>query len=70
MNATQLDERGIIEACPSCGQKNRIQYGRLGSVVRCGQCKTELPQLDVPIEIDEEVAFDSLVETSSLPVLV
>ena len=29
----QLDDRGIVVACPSCGKKNRIQYERLGDPV-------------------------------------
>ncbi len=70
MNGTQLDEQGVIENCPSCGQKNRVQFGRLGDAARCGRCKTELPRLDAPVEIDEEHAFDSLTSRSSLPVLV
>ena len=38
---TGLDDRGIIVACPACGQKNRLRYERLGDSVRCGQCKHE-----------------------------
>src|SRR5258706_11307432 len=70
MNATQLDDRGVIETCSNCGQKSRVQFSRLGSVVRCGSCKTELPPLVSPIEINDEDDFESLTAASSLPVLV
>src|SRR5437868_5099952 len=70
MSATQLDDRGVIETCPKCGQKNRVEFSRLESVVRCGSCKTELPPLASPIEIDDEETFESLTAASSLPVLV
>jgi thioredoxin 2 len=70
MSATQLDDRGVIEKCPKCGQKNRVQFSSLGSVTRCGQCKTDLPPLASPIEINDEDTFESLTSASSLPVLV
>jgi thioredoxin 2 len=70
MNATQLDEKGLIEACPHCGQKNRVAFAHLGEGARCGHCKEQLPRLELPIEIDEVEAFESLIETSNLPVLV
>jgi len=70
MNATRLDDKGIIEICPECGQRNRLSFSRLGAVARCGNCKRELPRLDAPIEIDEEIAFELLIGNSNLPVLV
>ena len=36
----RVDDRGLIVACPSCGQKNRLAYERLGDAVRCGKCKS------------------------------
>ncbi len=47
-----------------------MQYASLGNPARCGRCKTELPRLDTPLEIDEEAAFASLTAHSILPVLV
>src|SRR5215472_8203605 len=70
MNATRLDDRGVIESCPHCGQKNRVSFGALGNVVRCGSCRTELPSLTSAIEIDDQDTFESFTETSRLPVLV
>src|SRR5436190_12640200 len=70
MNATHLDDKGVIESCPQCGQQNRVSYSNWGNAARCGKCKAELPALDVPLEIDEEMAFESLIGRSSMPVLV
>src|SRR4051794_27914815 len=70
MSATQLDERGVIEVCPNCGQKNRVPFSNLGSGVRCGRCKTDLPPLASTIEIGDEALFESLIGSSSMPVLV
>lgn len=70
MNATELDEKGLITVCGQCGQRNRIQFARLASVVRCGHCRSDLPKVDSPIEVHDEDRFDSLVEGSNLPVLV
>jgi len=70
MNATHLDEKGVIETCPECGQRNRVSFTRLGSTARCGKCKRDLPRLEAPLEIGEELAFESLIGNSNLPVLV
>ncbi len=67
---TQLDERGVIEMCPNCGQKNRVLFSALANSVRCGRCHTELSRLEAPLEIDGDGAFDSLLQEASLPVLV
>jgi thioredoxin 2 len=70
MNATKLDDRGVIEICPNCGQKNRVPFSALGGSAKCGRCKTEIPTLKHPIEIDTEENFDSLLKGTDLPVLV
>jgi thioredoxin 2 len=70
MNATSIDNKGVIRECPACGKRNRVQFSSLGNIVRCGGCKAELPRLDSPIEIAEEADFESLIGSSSLPVLV
>jgi len=38
----ELDDRGIIVSCGSCGKRNRLAYDRLGDTVQCGQCKERL----------------------------
>ncbi len=70
MSVTQLDERGIVKACPNCGQLNRLVFSSLSSRVRCGRCKELLPALSSHIDIDEEGLFDSLLRSASLPVVV
>jgi thioredoxin 2 len=70
MASAALDERGVIVACPSCGQKNRLAYDRLGSAVRCASCKHEIGAPAAPVEIDSTADFDRLVAQSSIPVVV
>jgi thioredoxin 2 len=66
----ELDNRGVVVACPSCGQKNRLAYERLGESVRCGKCKTAIGAPNQPIEVTSTADFDRLVAHSSLPVVV
>jgi thioredoxin 2 len=70
MADVEMDDRGLVVACPSCGQRNRLAYERLGDTVRCGQCKTSLTAPAVPIEMQQTADFDRLVAQSSLPVVV
>ena len=65
-----MDDRGLIVSCPSCGQKNRLAYERLGDEVRCGKCKQTLQSPAEPIELHSTADFDLLVARSSLPVVV
>jgi thioredoxin 2 len=67
---TELDERGLVQACPQCGKRNRMTYERLGQVFRCGSCRTELRPPHEPIEMKSEALFDALTGRSALPVLV
>jgi thioredoxin 2 len=70
MAAIEMDDRGVIVACASCGQKNRLTYERLDDEVRCGQCKQPLKAPGAPIEIHTTADFDRLVSRSSVPVVV
>jgi thioredoxin 2 len=65
-----FDDRGIVIACASCGQKNRLVFGRLGDVVRCATCKQTLSAPAEPIDIASSQDFDRLIAQSSLPVVV
>ena len=65
----QLDDRGVITACPSCGQKNRVIYARLDSEIRCAQCKQPIT-LTEPVSITTSGDFDRLVSQASVPLLV
>lgn len=64
------DDRGIIVACPACGQKNRRAYERLAHPVRCARCKQDLPAVGLPVEVGHASDFDRLVGAASLPVVV
>ena len=68
MSTMQLDQRGVITACPSCGQRNRIAFN--ARQARCGRCKADLPPAGEPIEIPDERAFDALIRGASEPVVV
>jgi thioredoxin 2 len=67
MSDVQMDERGLTSACPSCGQRNRVPYGR---DARCAKCKTMIPPPAVPIDVPTVAAFDALIAASALPVVV
>jgi thioredoxin 2 len=67
MSTIDMDDKGVIMTCPSCGQRNRVPYGR---TAKCGRCGTELPAANEPIEVPSAAAFDALVKDSKLPVVV
>jgi thioredoxin 2 len=70
MAAYDFDDRGIVTACASCGQRNRLLYDHLGTPQRCGQCKADLPPLSSPLEIQRSADFDRLLEKADVPVVV
>jgi thioredoxin 2 len=59
----------LIQACPSCGTKNRLAGSHLAEVGHCGSCKAELGPLSTPVDADPEL-FDELTAAASVPVLV
>lgn len=70
MSATfESDKRGLVRACPHCGQRNRLLYERLGGIFRCSKCHAELAPPGEPIEMPGETEFDALISKSALPVL-
>jgi len=70
MATVVMDDRGLIISCPSCGQKNRLVYERLGDHTRCGQCKQPLGAPAEPFDIHSSADFDRLVAHASVPVVV
>ena len=64
---TALDDRGLLETCGSCGQRNRIPFGK---TARCGKCGTALPDVAAPVDVPSVAAFDALVGASRVPVVV
>jgi len=59
----------VIRSCQSCQRKNRIAVEHLADTGRCGACKTALPPLDEPLQVDTET-FDEILRSSRVPVLV
>lgn len=68
MSGIQLDDRGLITACRSCGQRNRVMFK--AKETRCGRCKSALPPVAEPIEVPNARAFDALVRDAAQPVVV
>ena len=66
---SELDERGILLNCAKCGRRNRIRYEGLGQTFRCGQCQCGLQPVAEPVDVHHDLAFDALVNHSSVPVL-
>ena len=64
-----LDDKGVVLACARCGRKNRVPYARLGSAGTCGQCQTDLPAPDAPLDITQADQWDALA-AAPLPVVV
>ena len=59
----------IVRRCQSCGKANRIPAKHLADTGRCGACKTALPPIAEPIEVDA-AEFDEVIRESKVPVLV
>jgi thioredoxin 2 len=70
MAALEVDTRGLLVTCSSCGQKNRIAHERLEHSIRCGRCKNPLTPPATPLEATSAADFDLLVGHASLPVVV
>ena len=59
----------VIRVCKVCGRKNRIPAAHLADTGRCGACKSPLPPVDEPLEVDTQL-FDEIVANARVPVLV
>lgn len=77
MANAQLDSKGVLVTCPSCGQKNRIPFSRISGPpgsghprVQCGKCHSPLAAPGVPVETPDAAAFDAAVAQSDVPVVV
>jgi thioredoxin 2 len=65
-----LDAVGVVVGCQTCGQRNRLQYGRVAAETRCGKCKAALGPPAEPIEVPDAPTFDALVANARIPVVV
>ena len=59
----------VIRVCKNCEQKNRVPAKHLADAGRCGKCKTALPPVNEPLEVDPE-QFDEIAREARVPVLV
>jgi thioredoxin 2 len=66
----RLDANGVLVQCGSCGTTNRLQYAGLALATRCAKCHTDLPFPSEPIDVQDTSAFDAVVASSSVPVVV
>ncbi|HEV7510080.1 MAG TPA: thioredoxin, partial [Candidatus Acidoferrum sp.] len=58
-----------LRICKNCGRKNRIPAAHLADTGRCGACKSALPPVDEPLEVDTTL-FDEIIRDARVPVLV
>jgi thioredoxin 2 len=70
MAGGRLDTRGVIAACPSCGQHNRLPFAALNKSIRCASCKKMLSAPAWPIEAADSGAFRAAWTESALPIIV
>lgn len=70
MSDLDLDQKGVVEPCSSCGQRNRLPFAKLTAETRCGKCKAALKTPSQPIETPDAAAFDAAIASSELPVIV
>jgi thioredoxin 2 len=70
MSRVTLDDKGAVLTCAQCSQKNRIPFEALDKPARCGRCKSALPGLASPVELDSESQFNRVIQSSPIPVLI
>src|ERR1700686_2611277 len=58
----------VIRNCPACGKPNRIPARHLSDTGRCGSCKSPLPPLNEPLDVDD-TSFKQVVGEAKVPVL-
>jgi thioredoxin 2 len=59
----------LIRSCKICGRKNRVPAKHLAETGRCGACKSPLPPVNEPLDVDDE-QFDEITQNARVPVLV
>jgi thioredoxin 2 len=59
----------VVRTCKICGRKNRIPAKHLADTGRCGACKSPLPPLNEPLEVDPG-QFDEVIRDARVPVLI
>lgn len=59
----------MVRSCQVCGRKNRIPAKHLADTGRCGACKSPLPPISEPVEVNVE-EFDEIIREARVPVLI
>lgn len=59
----------IVRQCQTCGKANRVPAKHLPDTGRCGACKSPLPPISEPVEVNV-AEFEDIVRESKVPVLV
>lgn len=70
MSNARTDPQGLVLACPSCEQKNRIPFAQASETGRCGKCGAALPPWGGTVRVSSAADFDALIQGTSIPVLV
>ena len=58
----------VVRNCPACGKGNRVPARHLSDTGRCGSCKSPLPALNEPLDVDDNL-FGQIVAEATVPVL-
>ena len=59
----------MVRSCQVCGRKNRTPAKHLADSGRCGACKSPLPPINEPVEVNVE-EFDEIIREARVPVLI
>ena len=59
----------MVRSCQVCGRNNRIPGKHLADTGRCGACKSPLPPISEPVEVNVE-EFDEIIREARVPVLI
>jgi thioredoxin 2 len=66
---TRGDAMPVIRVCKACARKNRVPAAHLSDTGKCGACKSALPPVNEPLEVDTQL-FDEIIQNAKVPVLV
>ena len=68
LHMLSMDERGVIVSCRNCGRRNRVPF--MAKLAKCAGCQSALDAVNQPIESPSTAAFDALIATAGVPVIV
>jgi len=59
----------LLRTCSVCGATNRVPARHLSDTGRCGSCKSPLPPVGEPVDVDD-AQFEEILGEAKVPVLV